>query len=56
MGVLNTLAGPWFPEATMDRLQNVAEWWAGLAFSLVFFTLAVLWRHVDLRGVLRTGA
>ena len=56
MGVLNTLAAPWFPEATMDRLQNVAEWWAGLAFSLVFFTLAVLWRHADLRGVLRSGA
>jgi hypothetical protein len=55
MGVLNTMAAPWFAEATMDRLQNVAEWWAGLVFSLVFFTFAVLWRHADLRGILKSG-
>ena len=55
MGVLNTLAAPWFDEATMDRLQNIAEWWAGMTFSLVFFTLALLWRHTDLRGELRSG-
>jgi len=56
MGVLNTMAAPWFDEATMDRLQNIAEWWAGLTFSLVFFALALLWRHADLRTELHSGA
>lgn len=53
MGVANTLAAPWFDEDLKDRIQNVAEWWAGLTFSLVFFALAALWHHQDLRAQLR---
>lgn len=45
LGVGNTMLGPLFGADMKDRIENVTEWWAALAFTLVFVVLAALWRE-----------
>ncbi len=46
MGLINVLAPPLLgSEELKNRLENVLEWYVGLAFSLYFFGIAWMWRH-----------
>lgn len=55
LGVGNTLLGPLFDAEAKDRIENVTEWWAACAFTLVFLLLAAIWRsqHVVARLEMR---
>lgn len=45
-GVVNSLAPLVMTDAVaLDRFENATEWWAGLAFSVFFALLALLWRR-----------
>lgn len=48
LGIGNTMLGGLFDPDTKDRIENVTEWWAALAFTLVFVLIAVLWRGARL--------
>jgi len=41
--VANTAVAPLFADPLKDRIENVSEWWAGIAFTLVFFLTAWMW-------------
>jgi len=40
--------------AALDRFENATEWWAGLAFTVFFALLAVLWRRTGCAARLQT--
>jgi hypothetical protein len=45
LGILNSFAPLWtHDEKVVAALQNIAEWWGGLAITLFFFAMAWLWR------------
>lgn len=55
LGLLNGFAPVFAADgAHKDALQNVAEWWGGLIFTLFFLAIAWLWRAT--RFELRFGA
>ena len=46
MGLANYFAAPLLADAGLkNRVENVLEWFAGLAFTLYFLALAWLWRR-----------
>lgn len=46
IGLAQVLVPPWFgSEDLKNRLENILEWYAALAFTLFFLALAWLWRH-----------
>jgi hypothetical protein len=49
LGLGNALAGLWAGPALKDRIENATEWWGSLGLTLVFVTLASLWRRIGLR-------
>lgn len=45
-GAINSLAPLLMTDAeALDRFENATEWWAGLAFTVYFVILALLWRR-----------
>ncbi|MBC7982609.1 MAG: hypothetical protein H7Y02_02025 [Candidatus Obscuribacterales bacterium] len=47
LGLMNTLVAQWFNTELKDRIENVTEWWAAIAFGLVFVVLANVWRRLN---------
>jgi hypothetical protein len=46
IGLVQVFAPPWLGgEVLKNRLENILEWYAALAFTLFFLALAWLWRH-----------
>ena len=46
IGLLQVLAAPLAGSVELkNRIENMMEWYAALAFTLFFFVLAWLWRH-----------
>jgi hypothetical protein len=45
LGVLHGLAAAARLEALENRIENLTEWWGGLAMTIAFTTMAVLWRR-----------
>lgn len=52
LGLVNALAGLWLDAAAKDRAENIAEWWGGILFTAVFFTIAFIWWRLRLRASL----
>ena len=45
LGILNSFAPLLDDDEKVEAaLQNITEWWGGLAFTLFFFAMAWLWR------------
>lgn len=49
LGLANALAGWWAVAPLKDRIQNASEWWGSLMLTLLFVTLAAVWRRAGLR-------
>lgn len=49
MGLISATSPLLFSARTVDALENILEWWAGLIFTLFFFTLAWTWVRAHLR-------
>lgn len=49
MGLVSATSPLLFSARTVDALENILEWWAGLIFTLFFFTLAWAWARARLR-------
>jgi hypothetical protein len=44
LGLSNVMLAPIFDADAKNRIENVAEWWLGISFTLYFLVIAVLWR------------
>jgi len=54
-GVVNSFAPLVISDAVaLDRFENATEWWAGLAFTVFFTLLALLWRRTGYVAQLHT--
>jgi hypothetical protein len=49
LGLTNAIVAAVFGDPLKDRIENVTEWWGSLVFVLGFFSLAALWRRLDVR-------
>ncbi len=49
MGLISATSPLLFSARTVDALENILEWWAGLIFTLFFFALAWTWGRAHLR-------
>lgn len=48
MGLANYFAAPFLADAGLkNRVENVLEWFAGLAFTIYFCVMALLWRRTS---------
>ena len=47
MGLANYFLAPWLGAETKNRVENILEWFAGLAFTSYFCALAWLWRRTS---------
>jgi hypothetical protein len=55
IGLVQVIAPPFIAsEDLKNRLENILEWYAALAFTLYFLALAWLWRHA--RVTMRLGS
>jgi hypothetical protein len=45
LGLVNALVGLWLDGEPKAQVENVAEWWGSLIFTLVFVALAAMWRR-----------
>jgi hypothetical protein len=43
-------------DALEDRVENLTEWWGSLALTLMFVTMASIWRHLSVNVVVHLGA
>jgi cytochrome bd-type quinol oxidase subunit 2 len=50
LGLINVFVAPLFDAETKDRIENVAEWWGAAILSIVFLSLAWLWRRSNFRA------
>ncbi|MBI1966170.1 MAG: hypothetical protein HYV99_03095 [Betaproteobacteria bacterium] len=56
IGLAQVFAPPWLGgEDLKNRLENILEWYAALAFTLFFLALAWLWRHARFNARLTSG-
>ena len=56
MGLVSATAPLLFSASTVDALENILEWWAGLIFTLFFFVLTWTWIRARLRLGVLSGA
>jgi hypothetical protein len=49
LGVGNSIVAVAFGGEAKARVENVTEWWGGLAFVAGLLALAAMWRHAGLR-------
>jgi hypothetical protein len=49
LGLVNALAGLWLDGEAKAQVENVAEWWGSLIFTLVFVALAAMWQHLGVQ-------
>ena len=47
LGLINAFVAPHFAADTKNRIENVAEWWLGVGFTLCFLALALLWKRTQ---------
>jgi hypothetical protein len=47
MGLTSVIVAHYFDDTIKDRIENVAEWWIGSAFTLCFGVIAFLWRRTE---------
>ncbi|HEU0289445.1 MAG TPA: hypothetical protein VFR39_01655, partial [Burkholderiales bacterium] len=57
IGLIQVFAPPLLGGADLkNRLENILEWYAALAFTLFFLALAWLWRHTRYNARLASGS
>lgn len=55
LGFINAFVAPQFAAGLKNRIENAAEWWLGVGFTLCFLALALLWRRTRFTGLVHTG-
>lgn len=52
LGLASATSSLWLDGIAKDRVENIAEWWGSLIFTLVFVALAATWHRAGLRATL----